>query len=166
MKIINILSTAFRSLYRNKLRSILTMLGIIIGVAAVVTMLAIGQGAQYSVKEQINALGTNVLIVFPGSSQQRGVRKGAGTMTTLTDNDAKAILDECPAVAYVSPVTRSGGQIIAGNLNWFTAIDGVGIDYMAIRNWSVEYGEFFSEQDIKSAAKVCVLGSTVAKNLF
>lgn len=166
MKTINILSAAFKSLYRNKLRSILTMLGIIIGVAAVITMLAIGQGAQYSVKKQINALGTNVLIIFPGSFQQRGVRKGAGTMTTLTENDAKAILDECPAVAYVSPVTRAGGQIIAGNLNWFTAIDGVGIDYLAIRNWSVEYGEFFSEQDIKSATKVCVLGSTVAKNLF
>lgn len=166
MKIFNILVAAFRALQRNKMRSFLTMLGIIIGVGAVITMLAIGQGAEYSVKQQIASLGTNVLIIFPGSQQQGGLRMGAGTMTTLTEDDATAILNDCPAVAYVSPGTRAGGQVIAGNLNWATGIEGVGADYLSIREWDVEYGDFFSEQDIKGAAKVCVLGQTVANNLF
>ena len=166
MKILNILVAAFRALQRNKMRSFLTMLGIIIGVGAVITMLAIGQGAEYSVKQQIAALGTNVLIIFPGSQQQGGIRTGAGTMTTLTEEDAQAIREECPAVAYVSPGTFSGGQVIAGNLNWFTSIQGVGVEYTQIREWDVQYGNFFSDQDIKSATKVCVLGKTVADNLF
>jgi putative ABC transport system permease protein len=148
------------------MRSFLTMLGIIIGVAAVIAMLAIGQGAEYSVKQQISALGTNVLIVFPGSQQQGGLRVGAGSMTTLTEEDAAAIQKECPAVAYVSPGTRSGGQVVAGNLNWGTSIEGTGADYLEIRKWTIEYGEYFSEQDVKGAAKVCVLGRTVADNLF
>jgi putative ABC transport system permease protein len=166
VKIGNILLSAFRALQRNKMRSFLTMLGIIIGVAAVIAMLAIGQGAQYSVKKQISSLGTNVLIIFPGSQQQGGVRTGAGSMTTLTEDDAEAIARECPAVAYVSPGTGAGGQVIAGNLNWFTGVSGVGVDYLAIRQWSVEYGDFFTEQDVKARAKVCVLGKTVADNLF
>ena len=166
MKSMNILLSAFRALQRNKMRSFLTMLGIIIGVAAVIAMLAIGQGAEYSVKQQINALGTNVLIVFPGSQQQGGLRMGAGTMTTLTEDDAAAIQKECPAVAFVSPGTRSGGQVIAGNLNWMSSVEGTGSDYLEIRKWSIEYGEFFSEQDVKSAAKVCILGKTVADILF
>jgi putative ABC transport system permease protein len=166
MKILNILLSAFRALQRNKMRSFLTMLGIIIGVAAVIAMLAIGQGAEYSVKQQISALGTNVLIVFPGSQQQGGVRTGAGTMTTLTEEDAAAIQKECPAVAFVSPGARSGGQVIAGNLNWGTSIEGGSADYLEIRKWTIEYGEFFSDQDVKAASKVCVLGRTVAENLF
>ena len=148
------------------MRSFLTMLGIIIGVAAVIAMLAIGQGAEYSVKQQISALGTNVLIIFPGSQQQGGIRVGAGSVTTLTEEDAFAIAKECPAVAYVSPGARSGGQAIAGNLNWGTSIEGTGADYLEIRSWPVEYGEFYTEQDVKAAAKVCVLGATVAENLF
>ncbi|MCC6398675.1 MAG: ABC transporter permease [Bacteroidetes bacterium] len=166
MKTLNIIRSAFRALRRNKMRSFLTMLGIIIGVGAVIAMLAIGQGAEYSVKQQISALGTNVLIVFPGSQQQGGLRVGAGSMTTLTEEDAAAIQKECPAVAYVSPGTRSGGQVVAGNLNWGTSIEGTGADYLEIRKWTVEYGEYFSEQDVKGAAKVCVLGRTVADNLF
>ncbi len=166
MKTLNVIRSAFRALRRNKMRSFLTMLGIIIGVAAVIAMLAIGQGAEYSVKEQISALGTNVLIVLPGSQQQGGIRVGAGSMTTLTEDDAWAIEKECPAVAYVSPGARSGGQIVAGNLNWGTSIEGTGADYLEIRKWSVEYGDFYSEQDVKGAAKVCVLGWTVATNLF
>ncbi len=166
MKSLNILRSAFRALRRNKMRSFLTMLGIIIGVAAVIAMLAIGQGAEYSVKQQISALGTNVLIIFPGSQQQGGIRVGAGSVTTLTEEDAFAIAKECPAVAYVSPGARSGGQAIAGNLNWGTSIEGTGADYLEIRSWSIEYGEFYSEQDVKAAAKVCVLGATVADNLF
>jgi putative ABC transport system permease protein len=166
MKILNILLSAFRALRRNKMRSFLTMLGIIIGVAAVIAMLAIGQGAEYSVQQQISSLGTNVLIVFPGSQQQGGLRSGAGTMTTLTEDDAAAIAKECPAVAFVSPGARAGGQVIAGNLNWGTSVEGTGADYLEIRKWSIEYGEFYSDQDVKAAAKVCVLGKTVADNLF
>ncbi len=166
MKNMNILLSAFRALQRNKMRSFLTMLGIIIGVAAVIAMLAIGQGAEYSVKETIASLGTNVLIVFPGSQQQGGLRMGAGTMTTLTEDDAAAIQRECPAVAYMSPGTRSGGQVVAGNLNWMTSIEGTGSDYLEIRKWAIEYGEFYSDQDVKAAAKVCVLGRTVADALF
>src|SRR5512135_1673268 len=148
MKSMNIFLSAFRALQRNKMRSFLTMLGIIIGVAAVIAMLAIGQGAEYSVKQQINALGTNVLIVFPGSQQQGGLRMGAGTMTTLTEDDAAAILKECPAVAFVSPGARSGGQVIAGNINWLTSIEGTGADYLEIRKWPIAYGDFYSDQDV------------------
>jgi putative ABC transport system permease protein len=166
MKILNILLSAFRALRRNKMRSFLTMLGIIIGVAAVIAMLAIGQGAQYSVEQQISALGTNVLIVIPGSQQTGGVHVAAGSATTLTEEDAQAIQRDCPSVALISPGTRSGGQVIAGNLNWATSIEGTGPDYLEIRKWKVEYGDFYTDQDIKSATKVCVIGKTVADNLF
>ncbi len=166
MKIVNILLSAFRALQRNKMRSFLTMLGIIIGVAAVIAMLAIGQGAEFSVKEQIAALGTNVLMVYPGAQQQGGVRTAAGSSVTLTEDDAQAISKECPAVQYISPGSFGGGQVIAGNLNWSTGTQGVGSDYLQIREWPIEYGDFFTDQDVKSAAKVCVLGKTVADNLF
>lgn len=166
MSAFNIIIIAFRALQKNKMRSFLTMLGIIIGVGAVIAMLAIGQGAEYSVKKQIDALGTNVLIILPGSSSQSGIRTGAGTMTNLTEDDAKAILNECPDVAYISPISMAGGQIIAGNLNWFTAVMGVGVDYLTIRKWGVSYGESFDEQDIKAYSKVCLIGQTVADNLF
>ena len=166
MKIVNILVSAFRALQRNKLRSFLTMLGIIIGVGAVIAMLAIGQGAEYSVKQQIAALGTNVIMVFPGAQQTGGVRISAGSAVTLTEEDAAAISKECPAVEYISPGSMAAGQIIAGNLNWSTSIQGVGVDYLTIREWPLAYGEFFTDQDVKSAAKVCVVGQTVADNLF
>ncbi len=166
MNITNTLLSAFRALKRNKMRSFLTMLGIIIGVSAVIVMLAIGQGAKFSVEQQINALGTNVLIVIPGTQQTGGIRVGAGSATTLTEDDALAIQKECPAVALVSPGTRGGGQVIAGSQNWATGIEGTGPDYLEIRKWKVGYGEFYTEQDIRSASKVCVLGKTVADNLF
>jgi putative ABC transport system permease protein len=163
---LNIILSAFRALQRNKMRSFLTMLGIIIGVAAVIAMLAIGQGAEYSVKQQIAALGTNVLMVYPGAQQQAGVRTAAGSATTLTEDDALAISRECPAVQYISPGAFAGGQVIAGNLNWSTSIQGTGTDYLEIRQWPIEYGDFFTDQDVKAAAKVCILGKTVADNLF
>jgi len=162
----NTLLSAFRALYRNKMRSFLTMLGIIIGVAAVIIMLAIGQGAQHQVREQILSLGTNILMVLPGSQQQGGIRIGAGSITTLTEEDAMAIARECHAVEYVSPGTRTGGQVIAGNLNWSTSIEGVGANYLNIRKWKLESGEFFTEQDVKGAPKVCIIGKTIANNLF
>ncbi len=142
------------------------MLGIIIGVGAVIAMLAIGQGAEFSVKEQIAALGTNVLMVYPGAQQQGGVRTAAGSAVTLTEDDATAISRECPAVQYISPGSGAGGQVIVGNLNWSTSTQGVGSDYLEIRQWGVESGEFFTDQDVKGATKVCVLGKTVADNLF
>jgi putative ABC transport system permease protein len=166
MKIMNVLLSSFRALQRNKMRSFLTMLGIIIGVGAVIAMLAIGQGAKFSVEQQISALGTNVLIVLPGSQQTAGVRVGAGSVTTLTEEDAAAIQRECQAVALMSPGTRSAGQVVAGNLNWATSIEGTGADYLEIRQWKIAYGDFYTDQDIKSAGKVCVLGKTVADNLF
>ena len=166
MKILNILLSAFRALQRNKLRSFLTMLGIIIGVGAVIAMLAIGQGAEYSVKEQIAALGTNVLMVFPGAQQQGGVRSAAGSAVTLTEEDAQAIESDCQAVQYLSPGAMAFGQIITGNLNWSGLIQGVGVDYLEIREWPLAYGEFFTDQDVKAATKVCILGKTVADNLF
>jgi putative ABC transport system permease protein len=148
------------------MRTFLTMLGIIIGVGAVIAMLAIGQGAEFSVKQQIAALGTNILMVYPGAQQQAGVRTAAGSAVTLTEDDALALSRECPAVRYLSPGSGAGGQVIAGNLNWSTGIQGVGSDYLEIRQWPIEYGEFFTDQDVKAAAKVCVLGKTVADNLF
>jgi putative ABC transport system permease protein len=166
MKMLNIILSAFRALQRNKMRSFLTMLGIIIGVGAVIAMLAIGQGAEISVKDQIAALGSNVLIIFPGSQQQGGIRGGAGTMTTLTEDDATAVAKECPAVAYVSPGARANGQAIAGDMNWATSIEGGSADYLSIRQWGLADGEFFSDADVKTAAKVCVLGKTVVDNLF
>jgi putative ABC transport system permease protein len=166
MNIANILLSAFRALQRNKMRSFLTMLGVIIGVGAVIAMLAIGQGATASVQSQIASLGTNVLMVFPGSQQSGGIRMGAGTVTTLTEDDALAIGKECSAVAYISPGARSGGQVIAGNLNWATSIEGTSADYPEIRKWKVEYGSFYTDQDIKAATKVCVIGKTIADNLF
>jgi len=166
MKLFNILHSAFRALQRNKMRSFLTILGVIIGVAAVIAMLAIGQGAEYSVKQQIASLGTNVLMVFPGAQQQGGVRTAAGSAVTLTEDDAQAIARDCPAVQFVSPGSFAGGQVIAGNMNWNTHVHGVGADYTEIREWPVEYGYFFTSQDVKSANKVCVLGQTVASNLF
>jgi len=166
MKKLNIVLSAFRALQRNKMRSFLTMLGIIIGVGAVIAMLAIGQGAEISVKDQIAALGSNVLIILPGSQQQGGIRGGAGTMTTLTEEDAAAVARECPDVAYVSPGARANGQVIAGDMNWATSIEGGSADYLNIRQWALADGEFFSDADVKTAAKVCVLGKTVVDNLF
>ncbi len=166
MNLTNVLRSAFRALRRNRVRSLLTMLGIIIGVATVIVMLAVGQGAQYSIERQISSLGTNVLLIMPGSQQSGGVRVGAGTMTTLTPDDALAIERECPAAALMSPGTRAQGQVVAGNLNWWTTIEGSGPGYLEIRSWKVEYGEFFTDGDVKVASKVCVLGRTVVDNLF
>ncbi len=166
MSILNILKVSYRSLGRNKLRSFLTMLGIIIGVAAVIAMLAIGQGARYVVESQIASLGTNVLIVFPGASTSGGFNFGAGSSIRLTEVDANAIREQCAAVAYMSPSTRTGAQVVAGSNNWSTLVIGVTPEYFTIRDWPVEEGNYFTDTDIRGATKVCLIGKTVAKALF
>ncbi len=166
MKLLNILLSAFRALIRNKLRTLLTMLGMIIGVGAVIIMLAIGEGAQNAVKESINSLGSNILILMPGSFNQGGVHMGAGTRSSLTEDDINAIARECPSVKYITPVVTTGGQIVYGNMNWATRTMGVNDQYLDIRQWKMGSGDFFTDQDVKGGAKVCILGQTVVDNLF
>jgi putative ABC transport system permease protein len=160
------LRIALRALARNKLRAFLTMLGIIIGVGAVIAMVAIGEGAKATIQAQIASLGTNVLIVLPGSANQGGVRAGFGSVNTLVEGDAKAMVSEIRAVAYVSPILRRTDQVVAGNLNWGTLAQGVAPDYQLIREWDVAEGRFLHEGDVETTAKVAVLGNTVARNLF
>ncbi len=157
---------ALRALARNKLRSFLTMLGIIIGVGAVIAMVAIGEGAKATIRSQIASLGTNVLIILPGTLAQGGVRTGSGGVNTLTDSDAKAIVREIPAAAFASPALRRGEQVVAANLNWGTLVQGVAPEIQRIRDWEVVEGRFLHDGDIESDAKVAVLGRTVADNLF
>ncbi len=154
------------SLLRQKTRALLTMLGIIIGVGAVISMVAVGQGAQSAVESQIASLGTNVLIISPGSISQGGVRTGAGSRTSLTMGDVIVIREQCPSVALVSPNTRVGRQIVASNLNWGTAIQGGSPEYFQIRDWQLATGAYFTDQDERGSTKVCVLGQTVVQNLF
>ena len=166
MRFIEILRIAFDALVRNKMRSLLTMLGIIIGVAAVIAMVAIGQGAQASVDAQISSLGTNVLMIFPGSTTRGGIMSGAGSGTTLTEEDGDAIRDQCSAVSFISPLLRSGAQVVYGNTNWGTSLQGGSPDYFSIRDWRIDQGEFFSDQDVRGSTKVCLLGRTVAQQFF
>ena len=157
---------ALRALARNKLRAFLTMLGIIIGVGAVIAMVAIGEGAKATIRSQISALGTNVLVILPGSNVQGGVRAGSGNRYTLLDSDARAMTRELRSVAYASPVLRRQEQVIAGNLNWGTLAQGVAPEFEQIRDWQIESGRFLHEGDMDSAAKVTVIGQTVARQLF
>jgi putative ABC transport system permease protein len=157
---------ALRALRKNKLRSLLTVLGVVIGVCAVITLVNMGSGAQISIEKAISGLGTNLLIIFPGSVTKGGIRTGYGTVTSLTADDADAILGECTAVQMVTPVVSSGAQVVFQNQNWGTSIFGADLDYQRIKNWPTERGEFFTLQDVKAATKVCVLGKTVAEKLF
>jgi putative ABC transport system permease protein len=166
MRYFVIIKVAFRALRRNKMRTILTMLGIIIGVGAVIAMVGIGNGAKAQVKARIAALGQNVIQVFSGSINQRGVFTGFGGAGTLTVEDAQAMEREVPGVVAVSPEVRTSQQIMFGNINWLTSVMGESIDYLAIRQWDLADGVMFSEADTRSAAKVCILGKTVADNLF
>jgi len=166
MRWLMIFRIALRALARNKLRAFLTMLGIIIGVGAVIAMVAIGEGAKSTIRSQISALGTNVLIVLPGSNVQGGVRAGTGNVNTLVDADARAIARELRSVAYASPVMRRQEQLIAGNLNWGSLAQGVAPEFEQIRDWQIESGRFLHEGDMDSAAKVAVIGQTVARQLF
>jgi putative ABC transport system permease protein len=165
LKFLTILKVGLKAIARNKMRSALTALGIIIGVACVIAMVGVGKGSQAAIQSQISALGTNFLMVFPGVATQSGARIFTGE-STLTEEDVAAVKAECPSVAYVSPMSRSGGQVVAGNLNWGTQVQGVGVEWPFIRSWNTSLGSFFGESEVRSAAKVCVLGSTVATALF
>jgi putative ABC transport system permease protein len=157
---------SFRALRTNKMRSALTMLGIIIGVGAVITMLAVGTGASNKITEQISTMGSNLLIVFPGSITAGGLHMGSGSQSTLTWDDAEAIKRECPAVDDAVPTLNGVAQIVYGNQNWSTGAYGVTPGILLVRDWQLVDGRIFTEQEVKSAAKVCVLGQTVVTNLF
>lgn len=166
MKFFNLFRIAYRSLNRNKLRSFLTMLGIIIGVASVIAMLAIGEGSNQTIKKSISSLGTNSIFIYPGTNTNGGVRGGAGSNQTLKLEDADAIAAHCDLVKYVTPIVQKRSQIIFGPENWNTTVMGVRNDYMLIRSLSVIKGSGLSEADQRSAAKVCLVGVTVVFNLF
>src|SRR5208282_5210968 len=160
------LSAAWRALRRNKTRAVLTMLGIFIGVAAVITMVAVGDGARYSVQQQIQSLGTNLLVVLPGATTSNGVRIGTGSTSTLTVADAEAIQKEVDTVSAVSYTDRQIAQGVHSSQNWSTGVAGVTPSYFAIRDWPVAEGRSFTDEEQRSAAPVCLLGRTVANNLY
>jgi len=157
---------ALKALRANKMRSILTMLGVIIGVGSVIAMLAVGTGASQRIAKQIESIGSNLLIIMPGSTTSGGVRMGAGTQPTLTLGDANAIKNEVPSVVYVGPSLSGVVQVVYGHTNWSTGAQGTTPDMLALRLWPVASGRAFTEQDVRSATKVCLLGQTVAANLF
>ena len=165
MRYFAVIKIAFRALRRNKMRTVLTMLGIIIGVGAVIAMVALGKAAKTQVEARIAALGQNVIQIFSGSVNRGGVFTGFGGAGTLTVDDAEAI-QQIPGVIAVSPEVRNGAQITAGENNWSTQVMGEGVDYLTIRVWDMAEGAMFNEADVRSAAKVCVLGKTTADRLF
>ena len=168
MNLIMIIRVAFRALVRNKMRAALTMLGIIIGVAAVIAMVSIGQGASASVQAQIESIGTNLLFVSAGAQNVGGVRSGTGDTgtNTMTVDDLDAIKREVPSVSMVTPNVNARSQLVAGNMNWNTNVTGVSEQYPEIRKWPVATGSFFTDADVRTAARVIVIGQTLADNLY
>jgi len=160
------LKIALRALRTNKMRSFLTMLGIIIGIAAVIAMMAVGSGASYVISQQIASIGSNIILVIPGSTTSGGLRMGSGGSQTLTSDDVRAIMAECPSVSRASGTTRTTSQVVYGNMNWSTIIMGATPELFDIREWSTVSGRSIGQQDVDGAAKVCLLGQTVADNLF
>jgi putative ABC transport system permease protein len=156
---------AMTAIGRNKMRSALTALGIIIGVACVLTMIGVGQGSRDAIASQISSLGTNFLLVMPGAATQSGARIFTG-QPTLTEEDVSAVAAECPSLAYVSPFSMTGAQVVFGDQNWGTRIQGVGADWACVRSWNAARGDYFGEAEVRSAARVCLLGATVANALF
>ncbi|HAQ65358.1 MAG TPA: multidrug ABC transporter substrate-binding protein [Bacteroidales bacterium] len=166
MNIANLIRVALYALRRNKFRAFLTMLGIIIGVASVIAMLAIGQGSKQSIQNQISSMGSNMVIVMPASQQMGGVNQGGSSMQSLEVADALAIAKQCPSVLAVSPEVRSSGQVVYGSENWPTSFYGVDVGYLGIKKFQVSSGRMFNAQEVKTAAKVIVVGQTVVDNLF
>ncbi len=166
MKWKNLIKVAFKNIIKNRMRSFLTMLGMIIGVASVIALLAVGAGTQSDIESKVKSLGTNVIMIMPGWSHMGGVSRGAGSHNHFNIKDVEAIQKECTAVSEVTPVVRVSGQIIAGRNNWSTQVNGVAVNYTDIRSWPVDRGAFFSDRDLKTRAKVAVLGQTVVEQLF
>ena len=162
----NLFKIALRALANNKLRAFLTMLGIIIGVASVIAMLAIGQGSKRSIQQQISEMGSNMIMIHPGAEMRGGVRQDPSAMQTLKLENYEKLSEECTYLSGISPNVSSSGQLVAGSNNYPSSVSGVSIDYLNIRQLSVEQGEMFSENDIRTAAKVCVIGKTIVDNLF
>jgi putative ABC transport system permease protein len=166
MKQTTLLKVASQSILKNKMRTLLTMLGIVIGVGAVIVMVAVGNGAQTMIKQQISSLGTNLIIVMPGSGTVGGASQGAGTFNKLTVADAEQLKRDGTMLSAVSPVVSTRTQVIGGSGNWRTSINGVSTDFLTIRDWSVTSGSFFDDADVKAGRKIAVIGATVANNLF
>ena len=165
-KATNTLKVSLRAIGRNKMRSILTMLGIIIGVACVIATIGIGEGAQMFMESQLKSLGTNFLIVIPGTTTSSGARTGWGTSSKLNEQDVAALKNECDSCAYISAQVRTVAQVVYGNQNWSTSIQGVEVDWPQIRAWNTERGQFFTDADNRAASKVCVIGKTIERELF
>jgi len=167
MNILVTIRIALRALRKNKMRAGLTVLGVVIGIAAVTTMVSVGQSASDLVQGQFETLGTNMIVIIPGSRRQGAVHGGRGSHPTLTADDCDAMMEECPSVLAASPIVGAGGQVIYGNTNWRPReLVGVGTEYLTVRNWSLRHGGFFTRRDIASAAKVCVIGHTLVAKLF
>jgi len=165
MKVYRTIRTALRALRRNPMRAMLTTLGIIIGVAAVIAMMEIGEGSSKAIQRTIASMGANVLLIMPGTAASGGVSFGAGSVMTLTPQDCEAIIRECPAVRAASPLVRARTQVIYGNRNWVPLfIYGTAPEYLLVRDWTtLSDGEMFSERDVRNASKVCVLGQTLVR---
>ncbi|MBD5356714.1 MAG: FtsX-like permease family protein [Bacteroides sp.] len=166
MNLNNLLKIALKALNNNKMRCFLTMLGVIIGVGAVITMLAIGQGSKSSIKAQISEMGSNMIMIFPGAERRGGVRQSSDDMQTLKPADYEALVNEATTIAHSTPTVNSSGQWINGNNNYPSQAQGVNSQFLEIRQRSIAKGEMFTEEDVKRAAKVCVLGKTLVDNLF
>lgn len=166
MKSIVLIKISLQSILKNKMRSLLTMLGIIIGVTAVIVMVSIGEGAQRQIETQINNLGTNMIIITPGSSQQRGVSRGAGTSNSLTLRDMEKLKQESVLLIHISPVIFTRSQVVGGEGNWRGTVLGVNTEYPLIRDWPLASGLFFTANEVRAMRKVVVIGATIAKNLF
>ncbi len=162
----NLFKIALRALANNKLRAFLTMLGIIIGVASVIAMLAIGQGSKKSIQQQISEMGSNMIMIHPGAEMRGGVRQDPSAMQTLKLENYEKLSEECTYLSGISPTVSSSGQLVAGSNNYPSSVIGVCMDYLTIRQLTVEQGEMFTENDIRTAAKVCVIGKTIVDNLF
>ncbi len=166
LQLTNIFKAAFKSIMKNRMRSLLTSLGIIIGVGAVIVMVGVGAGSQKQIADQVNSLGTNMILIMPSWSRMGGVSRGAGSRNRLKMDDAEAIREQATLVKYVSAIVMSGSQVIANGNNWNTQIQGVDPDYPKIRSWDLTSGSFFTDRDVRSRKKVAILGATVKKELY
>lgn len=166
MKWKNLIKAAFKSILKNRMRSFLTMLGIVIGVGAVIALVSVGKGASADIESEISSLGTNLLMVRPASSRMGGVSRGASSLNTLDMGDVDRLEKDANLLQYVSPIINASGQVIAGDKNWSTRITGVAPNYLAIKDWEMEKGSFFTQRDVRSRKKVAVIGKTVADELF